>query len=73
MQNKYLVLTVVLLFGTFHAMAHLPKKITKKTKIQVENRAFCANSESAIDQEINNVRARLLGGGDCWWDFSNGR
>lgn len=73
MQNKYLVLTVVLLFGTFSAMAHLPKKITKKTKARVENRAFCANSESAIDQEINNVRARLLGGGDCWWDLTNGR
>jgi hypothetical protein len=32
----------------------------------------CANSESQIDQEINNVRARLLAGGDCWWDFQNG-
>ncbi|MBC7775844.1 MAG: hypothetical protein H7246_10460 [Phycisphaerae bacterium] len=36
-------------------------------------RDLCANSESAIDQAINNVRARLLGGGDCWWDLSRGR
>lgn len=33
----------------------------------------CANSLSQIDQEINNVRARLLGGGDCWWNLTEGR
>jgi hypothetical protein len=43
---------------------HAPKKATP--------RGECANSESQIDQEINNVRARLLAGGDCWWDLQNG-
>lgn len=47
------------------------KKGTKSAKAQY--RDVCANSESQIDQEINNVRARLLGGGDCWWDFTDGR
>lgn len=28
----------------------------------------CSPSESQIDLDINNVRARILGGGDFWWD-----
>lgn len=40
---------------------------------KAQYRDVCANSESQIDQQINNVRARLLGGGDCWWDFTDGR
>lgn len=32
----------------------------------------CANSGAQIDQDINNVRARLLGGGDFWWSFKDG-
>jgi hypothetical protein len=46
--------------------AHQDNKVHYRTDV-------CANSKSQIDQEINNVRARLLGGGDCWWDFKNGR
>ncbi len=47
------------------------KSLPKSPKAQY--RDVCANSESQIDQSINNVRARLLGGGDCWWDFNDGR
>ncbi len=47
------------------------RQANKSAKVQY--RDVCANSESQIDQEINNVRARLLGGGDCWWDFTDGR
>jgi len=28
----------------------------------------CSSSTSQIDLDINNVRARILGGGDMWWD-----
>lgn len=31
----------------------------------------CAPSNSQRDLDINNVRARLLGGGDFWWDGVN--
>ncbi len=31
----------------------------------------CATSTSQIDLNINNVRARLLGGGDMWWNGTN--
>lgn len=40
---------------------------------QVTFRENCANSVSQIDQAINNVRARLLTGGDVWWDGNDGR
>lgn len=36
-------------------------------------RAECSTSKSQVDIDINNVRARLQGGGDIWWDFSDGR
>ncbi|MGB3197540.1 MAG: hypothetical protein WBB17_07395 [Saprospiraceae bacterium] len=33
----------------------------------------CSPATKQIDMEINNVRARLLNGGDIWWDKSKGR
>lgn len=33
----------------------------------------CTQSNAQIDLDVNNVRARLLGGGDMWWDLSDGR
>jgi hypothetical protein len=35
-------------------------------------RADCSNATSQVDMDINNVRARLLVGGDIWWDGGNG-
>jgi hypothetical protein len=56
------------------AFAHVPEGYRKPaSEKKAQYRTLCANSDSRIDQEINNVRARLLGGGDCWWDFSDGR
>ncbi len=67
-----LLLTGIL--GSVHA--HVPKNFQTMANQKAKKANFrdvCANSESQIDQEINNVRARLLGGGDCWWDFNDGR
>ncbi|MCB0542553.1 MAG: hypothetical protein H6575_18985 [Lewinellaceae bacterium] len=56
------------------AFAHVPDGMRRANRPnKVKYRDVCANSESQIDQQINNVRARLLGGGDCWWDFNDGR
>jgi len=33
--------------------------------------AGCADATTQIDLDINNVRARLLGAGDFWWDLQN--
>jgi hypothetical protein len=71
-----LLLVVVLAFAMGGAVfGRHPDDYRKsgRTAGQVNYRDVCANSESAIDQRINNVRARLLGGGDCWWNFEDGR
>ncbi|MBK9017521.1 MAG: hypothetical protein IPM82_27670 [Saprospiraceae bacterium] len=40
---------------------------------QVNFRSACTTAQAQIDQDINNVRARLLTGGDIWWDRSDGK
>ena len=36
-------------------------------------RMDCQPSQAQYDMEINNVRVRLLAGGDLWWDLNDGR
>ena len=60
------------------AFAHINPKQGKKASLTEKKMASlregdCAQSRSSIDMDINNVRARLLGGGDVWWDLNNGR
>ncbi|MBY5956548.1 hypothetical protein KUV50_00270 [Membranicola marinus] len=50
-----------------------PSKSNKKRNIEFSYRADCAPARSEIDMSINNVRARLLGGGDVWWDLTDGK
>ncbi len=33
----------------------------------------CNDATAQVDLDINNVRARLLGAGDFWWDLNNAR
>jgi len=46
---------------------------TSNNETTANFRADCAQSTSQIDMAINNVRARLLGGGDVWWDLEDGQ
>lgn len=39
----------------------------------ISYRSDCAPATMSYDLAINNVRARLLNGGDVWWDLSNGQ
>ncbi len=70
------IITMLACIAWGNAFANVPDHVRKaagkvnKAKLRAE---VCANSDARIDQEINNVRARLLAGGDCWWDFSDGR
>lgn len=53
------------------AMAHINPNPGKTAKNKpVKFREECVNATAQIDQAINNVRARLLVGGDVWWDGS---
>ncbi|HMS69487.1 MAG TPA: hypothetical protein PKD18_15180, partial [Saprospiraceae bacterium] len=35
-------------------------------------RANCQPGVAQIDQQVNNVRARLMTGGDVWWNLNEG-
>src|ERR1051325_9408374 len=42
-------------------------------KLQLKTTAAACNPANAtIDIDINNVRARLMTGGDMWWDIGTG-
>ena len=77
MRTQKLWIVVLLLLAVFAAQARNPNRGSSapggNQGKNVQYREVCANSNSQIDQDINNVRARLLGGGDCWWDFDEGR
>ncbi|MDQ3016967.1 MAG: hypothetical protein M3R25_09670 [Bacteroidota bacterium] len=40
---------------------------------QINYRSDCAPATMSYDLAINNVRARLLNGGDMWWDLRDGQ
>lgn len=40
---------------------------------RINFRANCDNAVAQIEQQVNNVRARLTTGGDVWWDGDDGR
>ncbi|MEM9545565.1 MAG: hypothetical protein AAGA77_06305, partial [Bacteroidota bacterium] len=67
---------IVLLFAVSTAEGRVdPEKLAKmKDRIPLAGKRFdCQPAQSQYDMEINNVRSRLLTGGDLWWDLSNGR
>ena len=75
MRINRLWIIALLALGTLGLEAREPVGRPKalKSAQKAQYRDVCANSESLIDQAINNVRARLMGGGDCWWNLTNGR
>lgn len=46
---------------------------SNNTSLEVNYREDCVPATTQIDMEINNVRARLITGGDIWWDFQDGK
>lgn len=69
----FLFLLSVLVQGVVYAKApdHIDagRKKQEEVKRKVGYRSDCATANAQIDMSINNVRARLLTGGDVWWDF----
>lgn len=78
MQLIKTILILLLAVGVMTpAQAHINPDMKKKPKASNEQmtryRSDCNQSTQQIDQAINNVRARLLNGGDVWWDGGDGR
>ena len=55
--------------------SHINPNMENKPASQqgVNFRADCAQSTEQVDMDVNNVRARLLTGGDVWWDGDDSR
>lgn len=76
---KYFLLGIFFIgaFATVEARKPYDKpgreKPTQQPNPTLNFRENCANSVSGIDMSINNVRARLLTGGDVWWNTTDGR
>ena len=77
---KYIFIIFFAVGWTTQAMAYKPPvkskqvdgKVYGTTSIELRG-GSCAPSESFAELSINNVRCRLLGGGDVWWDLDDGR
>ncbi|MEN0005566.1 MAG: hypothetical protein AAF798_15560 [Bacteroidota bacterium] len=70
MQNlKSWLLTFLGLCMLTIGSAHINPNAEKPQKDKrVKFRTDCTNAKAQIDMQINNVQARLLAGGDVWWD-----
>ncbi len=67
------VFSICVLSAQAHINPNIHRTKPGNTNNTVSYRENCAFSISQLDQAINNVRARLLTGGDVWWDGTNGR
>ncbi|MGB3546596.1 MAG: hypothetical protein WBA17_06455 [Saprospiraceae bacterium] len=80
MRNFFLYSFTLLLclVGAFDLQAHIdptrsatPPHPNPTQTVNFRNN--CDNAVAQVDQDINNVRARLTTGGDIWWDGNDGR
>ena len=51
--------------GTLHKQQNQATLNAQKTA------SACSQSGSQVDLDVNNVRTKILGGGDMWWDLKN--
>lgn len=74
---KILLSILSVAFLTTASFAHinplLEGKKVNKEDAEADFREQCTTASAQIDQDVNNVRARLTTGGDVWWDRSDGR
>ena len=68
-----LVLGCCLLAFSAQAYYNPKEKPARPSDAQVQFREACTTAKAQIDQNVNNVRARLTTGGDVWWDRGDGK
>ncbi|HCQ17502.1 MAG TPA: hypothetical protein DIU20_14635 [Cryomorphaceae bacterium] len=76
MKVKNLILAFLMVCGvlSLSAREYPPKNSNNQKKAAMKALAEdCQASISDQDLSINNVRARILGSGDMWWDLDNAR
>lgn len=74
--NLRIILAGLMLFSALQSFAWIDPKTRQGAGSpdgQINYRSDCAPATMSYDLAINNVRARLLNGGDIWWDLDNGQ
>lgn len=69
---SHLLMVVLLGMGSLQAKENVGQKRVKKSAMKVLAEG-CAAATSSADLNINNVRARILGSGDMWWDLDDAK
>lgn len=65
--------SILLSFGlVLPVMANINPEMHTSAEEAVSLRSDCNQATMQIDLNINNVRSRLLNGGDVWWDLQDG-
>lgn len=70
MNKKSILSVVVMLLAVSLGFAEQPNKTKSKKSVKRALMEGCAPATSQTDLNINNVRARMLGSGDMWWDLN---
>src|SRR4051812_8024640 len=72
-------LIIIAVSGNAYQAAALPSVGVAKKPASTPNgqlkgtvAALCENATATVDLDINNVRARMMNGGDMWWDRGTG-
>ena len=70
-----LILVALIMFSTVISYAYIDPEAKKPgaKENKIVSRSDCAPATRSTDLAINNVRARLLNGGDKWWDLDKGQ
>ncbi|MCH8904234.1 MAG: T9SS type A sorting domain-containing protein, partial [Bacteroidetes bacterium] len=68
-------LFTILIFAIFSFTVYAAENIGQPKSKPKSDRfdAACNSPSSSVDLDINNVRTKMLGGGDMWWDLSNAK
>lgn len=70
------IIFILMMGASFLAMARPVTNINGKSGKVYDNRALmfantCSPASQSADLDINNVRTKILNGGDMWWDLNN--
>lgn len=72
LKNKLNWFLLFTLFASMNVYAKENIGITgKRLNTYAKLTAGCSDATTQVDLDINNVRCRLLGAGDFWWDLQN--
>ena len=75
-KNKLWILGLILSCFATTGYSHINPELENRPSNQQEQaisfRADCVQATASIDMDVNNVRARLLTGGDVWWNGDDG-